>query len=1111
MLSLAVALTGLGCDSGGGDACADVVGLCETLGAVRCNTAGNGTEQCQANTDGCQVWTAYQTCGVAQTCQAGLCRCENTCAGAGQTQCAGSVVQTCTADADGCLAWVSGVDCADQGLLCEAAGGSAICTDVCQNECETVGATQCASATVLQTCSVGTDGCNDWVSSNCGATESCQTAGGVSQCVACTPDCGTRECGMDPVCGTLECGTCEANETCSAAVMCEDACEPDCQSRECGMDPVCGTLECGTCEANEVCVVATGMCLECTPDCGTQECGVDPVCGASCGTCDAGYVCDASNMCVLDCTGECALGDERCSADFAAIETCAATAGCNDWAVVPCPTGEACELVAGTPTCVGACVPDCGTRECGMDPVCGTLECGTCEAGETCNADGMCEACTPDCGTRECGPVPNGCGASCGTCQAGEFCNALGMCESGSGCTELIVDGGFEGGTPSANWTETSTNYGTPLCTAGTCGVGGGTGPYAGTFWAWFGGFGGGPEDATASQSVTLPAGQTATLFFYLEIPVSEGLATDFLEVTLDGTQVFLADGTMSAQYNPYTLVEVDLSSFADGAAHTLEFHGYTNSLAGAATNFFVDNVSLGIGNQCCVGECTVGTAECQGNVVFDCVADASGCGSWTLGEDCSPNGDICVAGTCMSTGCSDIGTAVGPSVATGSNAGMPNLFDPGCVTNNQGLDVCFTWTAPADGGYIINTTGSSYDTVLMVYANGVEIACNDDSGGVLQSLVVIDAVGGQQYTLVVDAYGTATGTFILNIEVPECSPGAYRCLDAMTRQVCAATGLWGATTACVIGCDDTLDPPACTTICTPGETRCNADTVTLETCSATGEAWNATTCPNGCETLPGGGARCVMLCADIGSSVGPAVATGSTAGLPNSMTGTCGGGAVGPDTCFTFTAPAADAYIFDTIGSSYDTVLYVRDALTGTELACNDDIGGGVLQSRVTVPLAAGQAVYVVVDAYSATASGTYVLNIGVPQPESICDDWVDNDGDLFYDCSDDTACAGTPACTPGAGPVGAPCTTHSDCASNAGSDPACFVEDFGFPGGHCSEWCDIQAQDCAAGSTCSQLYFGGVALPEGLCLIACTSSADCPTGYTCSLDMQPAPACFL
>ena len=83
----------------------------------------------------------------------------------------------------------------------------------------------------------------------------------------------------------------------------------------------------------------------------------------------------------------------------------------------------------------------------------------------------------------------------------------------------FVADPGFEGGTPNAFWTEASTNFGTPICDAVSCGTGGGTGPHGGTFWVWFGGIDA-VEEGSMSQSVTIPAGVSASLTFFLEMPV---------------------------------------------------------------------------------------------------------------------------------------------------------------------------------------------------------------------------------------------------------------------------------------------------------------------------------------------------------------------------------------------------------------------------------------------------------------------------------------------------------------------------------------------------------------------------------------------------------------
>ena len=48
---------------------------------------------------------------------------------------------------------------------------------------------------------------------------------------------------------------------------------------------------------------------------------------------------------------------------------------------------------------------------------------------------------------------------------------------------------------------------------------------------------------------------------------------------------------------------------------------------------------------------------------------------------------------------------------------------------------------------------------------------------------------------------------------------------------------------------------------------------------------------------------------------------------------------------------------------STFDTVLSVYDACGGTEIACNEDIGIGNVQSEVAVALTAGTTYIIVVD----------------------------------------------------------------------------------------------------------------------------------------------------
>lgn len=131
---------------------------------------------------------------------------------------------------------------------------------------------------------------------------------------------------------------------------------------------------------------------------------------------------------------------------------------------------------------------------------------------------------------------------------------------------------------------------------------------------------------------------------------------------------------------------------------------------------------------------------------------------------------------------------------------------------------------------------------------------------------------------------------------------------------------------------------------------------------------------------LVGDGAVPAIACADmnLGSAVGPAVATGTTMGKGNHYQGCSGDG---NDVTFGWVAPAAGRYVIDLCGSDqfWDSVLSVRDgSCTGAQLACSDDVCGGLagLQGRVTVTLAAGQGIVIVVDS-AFPVDGNYQLAI--------------------------------------------------------------------------------------------------------------------------------------
>ena len=155
---------------------------------------------------------------------------------------------------------------------------------------------------------------------------------------------------------------------------------------------------------------------------------------------------------------------------------------------------------------------------------------------------------------------------------------------------EIVADGSFEAGTPNPSWDEASAAFGTPLCDLSCVNPGADFGPRTGAWWTWFGGATAG-DVGSMTQTVTVPSGSSATLDFYLRIPLVTG-GTGFVAATMDGTEVFRATyDADQAEYDQYTLVSVDASAYADGGSHVLSFESTTTG----SGNFFVDDVSINV------------------------------------------------------------------------------------------------------------------------------------------------------------------------------------------------------------------------------------------------------------------------------------------------------------------------------------------------------------------------------------------------------------------------------------------------------------------------------------------------------------------------------------
>jgi hypothetical protein len=169
----------------------------------------------------------------------------------------------------------------------------------------------------------------------------------------------------------------------------------------------------------------------------------------------------------------------------------------------------------------------------------------------------------------------------------------------------------------------------------------------------------------------------------------------------------------------------------------------------------------------------------------------------------------------------------------------------------------------------------------------------------------------------------------------PPCDADALRCQGSEVQR--CDDGAW-------------VDDHAC------GEASCNSVTFDCNACNAGVTADGVLACARG-----------------RAEASGSAVFELDTEPLTDADQGKCGGKG-SPEGVVEWNAPETDYWHFDTLGSSYDTVLYARDcACDGPELGCNDDAGGS--ESELVLHVERGQRIACVIDG-PAGDKGRAVLN---------------------------------------------------------------------------------------------------------------------------------------
>lgn len=303
--------------------------------------------------------------------------------------------------------------------------------------------------------------------------------------------------------------------------------------------------------------------------------------------------------------------------------------------------------------------------------------------------------------------------------------------------SNLIQDPSFEASFGSQlYWAQSSTNFGTPICPSTApapagCGNGSGTaGPRTGSAWAWFGGTTL-AEFGVVRQTLTIPPGCNVILQFFLWIGAAArgSDASDYFAVSIDsGQPIFRADATQINSYSSYKSVSIDVSAYADGGIHTIDFIAATN---GQIVNFNLDDISLVMG-ICPCGSLTPGSAaiNAQANSVNNHVeiAQTADFNSLASGGDTTgvfrPGNGLLYLKNSNTTGFADIainyGTAGDCPVAgdwDGNGTTTIGIYRNGSFylrnSNTIGFaDLVFAFGKPGDQPIVGDWNGNGVDTI---------------------------------------------------------------------------------------------------------------------------------------------------------------------------------------------------------------------------------------------------------------------------------------------------------------------------------------------------------------------------------------------------------------
>ncbi|UCE58738.1 MAG: hypothetical protein JSU63_14995 [Phycisphaerales bacterium] len=649
----------------------------------------------------------------------------------------------------------------------ESAGTS--CGDPTSTECD--GADACdGNGTCAQNIQpVGTT-CGDQTESDCDHPDSCDGAGSCQTNLEPSGyPCGNpvgNQCDDPDTCDGV--GTCQLNSL-PAGTACGDPSTSECDNRD----------ECdgaGVCDANNIpngtpCTDDGNECREDVCQSGICSHPLSPT-GTPCGDptsteCNAPDTCDGSGTCSPNLEPSGAACGDPTATDCDRADSCDGSGSCLENIE---PAGIACGDPSDTDcdnpdTCDGA-----GTCAANVAPPglpCGNQVGNQCDNPDTCDGSGTCEPNFVSSGTpcgnpssSECDD-PNTCDGG-GICDANNLPNDTGCTDDGNECRDDVCLSGVcshplkTAGSACGDPTDTDCNGADSCDGTGTCLP---NLEPAGTLC-------GNPDDTICTDPDTCNGFGTCIPNHATDgTECDEGSFCNQGAVCVGGectggSVIDCDDGLVctedtcneSLQQCDHDLLP-DYCLIDDVCYDVDEFNPENDcqycdpSLTATDWTFMPEGTACDDGDPCTgTGEPGVGFDAC--NTVGECIG--------TIDPACN---DDCI---------NAVQVYDGANIGNNSDRGIDD--DEASCQLDSNNDVWFYYLATCTGPVMMDTVGSIFlpfnDTVLSVYAQcgGVEVACDDDGGPDLLSVLAFSAVDGEIYYIRVAGFADNSGDIVLNI-----------------------------------------------------------------------------------------------------------------------------------------------------------------------------------------------------------------------------------------------------------------------------------------------------------------------------------------------------------